>query len=224
LSTARADVRIRAAIGTVRGSLLRSARMQLDRPAGSAEPSGDAALVERAQDGDQQAYAELVRRYSPIAHRTATLIAGPADAEDAVQDAFVRAYYALGQFRRGAPFKPWLLTIVANAARNRVRSAGQQPRLRDRLVGDRTAGVLRLVRSAESEALDADVRHTLVAAIDALPANARSVVICRYLLELSEAETAQMLGWPPGTVKSRLSRALDRLRADLAAQPPDGAR
>jgi RNA polymerase sigma factor (sigma-70 family) len=224
LSTARADVRIRAAFGTVRGSLLRSARMQLDRPAGSAEPSGDAALVERAQDGDQQAYAELVRRYSPIAHRTATLIAGPADAEDAVQDAFVRAYYALGQFRRGAPFKPWLLTIVANAARNRVRSAGQQPRLRDRLVGDRTAGVLRLVRSAESEALDADVRHTLVAAIDALPANARSVVICRYLLELSEAETAQMLGWPPGTVKSRLSRALDRLRADLAAQPPDGAR
>jgi RNA polymerase sigma factor (sigma-70 family) len=224
LSTARADVRIRAAFGTVRGSLLRSARMQLDRPAGSAEPSGDAALVERAQDGDQQAYAELVRRYSPIAHRTATLIAGPADAEDAVQDAFVRAYYALGQFRRGAPFKPWLLTIVANAARNRVRSAGQQPRLRDRLVGDRTAGVLRLVRSAESEVLDADDRHTLVAAIDALPANARSVVICRYLLELSEAETAQMLGWPPGTVKSRLSRALDRLRADLAAQPPDGAR
>lgn len=200
--------------------------MHLERPPSAEEPNGDAALIARAQDGDHHAYAELVRRYSGIAHRTATFIAGPADAEDAVQDALVRAYYALGQFRTGSPFKPWLLTIVANAARNRVRAAGQQPRLRDRLAGDRAIGVLHLVHSAESEVLDADDRHTLVAAIDALPANARLVVICRYLLELSEAETAQMLGWPAGTVKSRLSRALNRLRADLAAgeQPQDGAR
>jgi RNA polymerase sigma-70 factor (ECF subfamily) len=200
--------------------------MHLERPAIAEDPNGDTALVERARDGDHQAYAELVRRYSAIAHRTAILVAGPADAEDAVQDAFVRAYYALGRFRAGSPFKPWLLTIVANAARNRVRSAGQQPRLRDRLTRDRTAGVLHLVRSAESEALDADDRRALVAAIDALPVNARLVVICRYLLELSEAETAQMLGWPSGTVKSRLSRALDRLRAELAGSegPEDGAR
>jgi RNA polymerase sigma-70 factor (ECF subfamily) len=126
----------------------------------------------------------------------------------------------------GEPFKPWLLTIVANAARNRVRSAGRQPRLRDRLTGDRTTGALHLVRSAESEVLAAADRRDLVAAVDALPTNARLVVICRYLLELSEAETAQTLGWPAGTVKSRLSRALDRLRADLAAdeQRQDGAR
>lgn len=199
--------------------LLRSARMPADRPAVAREPTGDAALVERARGGDHEAYAELVRRYSAVAHRAATLIAGPAEAEDAVQDAFVRAYYALGRFDLDAPFKPWLLTIVANAARNRIRSAGRQPRLRARLAGDRSAGVLHLVRSAESVVLDEDTRRQLVAAVDALPAQHRLVVICRYLLELSEAETAQVLGWPAGTVKSRLSRALNQLRGELG----DGA-
>ncbi len=185
-------------------------------PAPSSAASSDTALVERANRGDHQAYAELVRRYSAIAHRTASLIVGPADAEDAVQEAFVRAFYALGRFRQGSPFKPWLLAIVVNAARNKARSSGQRPRLRERLSGDRAVGPLHIVASAESTALRADERRSLVEAIDALPANARLVVTCRYLLELSETETAQMLGWPIGTVKSRLSRALDGLRVVLA--------
>jgi len=185
-------------------------------PAPSSAASSDTALVERANRGDHQAYAELVRRYSAIAHRTASLIVGPADAEDAVQEAFVRAFYALGRFRQGSPFKPWLLAIVVNAARNKARSSGQQPRLRERLSGDRAVGPLHIVASAESTALRADERRSLVEAIDALPANARLVITCRYLLELSETETAQMLGWPIGTVKSRLSRALDGLRVVLA--------
>ncbi len=185
-------------------------------PAPSSAASSDTALVERANRGDHQAYAELVRRYSAIAHRTASLIVGPADAEDAVQEAFVRAFYALGRFRQGSPFKPWLLAIVVNAARNKARSSGQQPRLRERLSGDRAVGPLHIVASAESTALRADETRSLVEAIDALPANARLVVTCRYLLELSETETAQMLGWPIGTVKSRLSRALDGLRVVLA--------
>ncbi len=185
-------------------------------PAPSSAASSDTALVERANRGDHQAYAELVRRYSAIAHRTASLIVGPADAEDAVQEAFVRAFYALGRFRQGSPFRPWLLAIVVNAARNKARSSGQQPRLRERLSGDRAVGPLHIVASAESTALRADERRSLVEAIDALPANARLVITCRYLLELSETETAQMLGWPIGTVKSRLSRALDGLRVVLA--------
>ncbi len=185
-------------------------------PAPSSAASSDTALVERANRGDHQAYAELVRRYSAIAHRTASLIVGPADAEDAVQEAFVRAFYALGRFRQGSPFKPWLLAIVVNAARNKARSSGQRPRLRERLSGDRAVGPLHIVASAESTALRADERRSLVEAIDALPANARLVITCRYLLELSETETAQMLGWPIGTVKSRLSRALDGLRVVLA--------
>jgi len=191
--------------------------MPLDSdPAPGPAATGDAALIERAKRGDHEAYAELVRRYSAIAHRTATLIIGPADAEDAVQDAFVRAFYALGRFRRESPFKPWLLTIVANAARNRARSSRQQPRLRDRLASDRAVGALHLVPSAESVVLHDDERRALVDAIDALPTNARLVVTCRYLLELSEAETAQVLCWPVGTVKSRLSRALVGLRAALS--------
>jgi RNA polymerase sigma factor (sigma-70 family) len=179
--------------------------------------STDGELVERARRGEHDAYTELVRRYSTIAHRTAVLIAGPADAEDAVQEAFIRAFYALARFRRESAFKPWLLAIVANAARNKLRSSGQQPRLRDRLAVDRAIGPLHAVPSAESAALDAEERRSLADAVDRLPAKSRVVVTCRYLLELSEAETAQVLGWPVGTVKSRLSRALDGLRTTLAA-------
>lgn len=186
----------------------------------SPEAIGDDALVACAVSGDQESYAELVRRYTPIAHRTATLIAGPADAEDAVQEAFVRAFYALPRFRTGAPFKPWLLTIVANCARTKRHTIGQQRRIVDRLSG--RTGPVHLVPSAESSAVDAAERRGLVAAIDALPTNARLVVTCRYLLDLSEAETAQVLGWPPGTVKSRLSRALDRLRTSLVADVTEG--
>lgn len=185
-------------------------------PGPTAPSSTDGALVERARRGEHDAYAELVRRYSTIAHRTAVLIAGPADAEDAVQEAFISAFYALGRFRQEASFKPWLLAIVANAARNKLRSSGRQPRLRDRLAVDRAIGPVHVAPSAESAVVDADQRRSLADAIDQLPAKARLVVTCRYLLELSEAETAQVLGWPAGTVKSRLSRALDGLRLALS--------
>jgi RNA polymerase sigma-70 factor (ECF subfamily) len=186
-------------------------------PGPIAPSSTDRELVDRARRGEHDAYGDLIRRYSTIAHRTAVLIAGPADAEDAVQEAFIRAFYALARFRQESPFKPWLLAIVANAARNKLRSAGRQPRLRDRLALDRALGPVHAVPSAESAALDADQRRSLADAVDGLPDKARLVVTCRYLLELSEAETAQVLGWPVGTVKSRLSRALDGLRATLTA-------
>lgn len=183
----------------------------------SSSPSeDDGELIGLARSGHHDAYAELVRRYTPVAHRTAVLIAGPADAEDAVQEAFVRAFYALDRFRTGAPFKPWLLAIVANAARNRLRASGQQPRVRDRLAGDRGAGPLHAVPSAEATVVGTAERRRVAEAVDRLSANARLVVTCRYLLELSEAETAAVLGWPAGTVKSRLSRALDALREALA--------
>ena len=86
----------------------------------------EAELVLRAQRGDLPAYEELMRMYQGLAFRTAYVIAGSStDAEEAVQDAFAKAYWALGRFRRGKPFRPWLLTIVANEARNRRRSAGR---------------------------------------------------------------------------------------------------
>jgi RNA polymerase sigma-70 factor, ECF subfamily len=179
-------------------------------------------LIQAAGRGDQEAYGELVRRYSAPAHRAAVLIAGPADAEDAVQEAFVRAFYALANFRQGSPFKPWLLAIVKNCARNKARSHLRQARLKDRLTRSQPAAAapgLQSVPSAESTALSAEDHSQLITALGSLSESARLVITCRYLLELSEAETAQVLGWPAGTVKSRLSRALGRLRAKLGGPP-----
>src|SRR6266700_2002023 len=94
----------------------------------------DAELFTRAQRGDQLAYGEIVQRYQQVAFRTAYVITGSsADAEDAAQEGFVKAYRALATFRTGAEPRPWLLRIVANEARNRVRSAGRRLRFEMRL-------------------------------------------------------------------------------------------
>jgi RNA polymerase sigma-70 factor (ECF subfamily) len=170
-------------------------------------------LLARAQAGDADAYAALVRAHQDIAFRTALLITqNAADAEEAAQDGFVKAWRALGRFREGAPLRPWLLTIVANEARNRRRSAGRRAALALRVADDEHTGT-----SAETEALAHESRGALLDAISRLKSDDRLVLGCRYLLELSEAETAAALGVPAGTVKSRTSRALERLRGEVAA-------
>lgn len=177
-------------------------------------PLEDPELVELAKGGDVRAYGELVDRYREIAFRTAYLIArNSADAEDATQDAFVKAYYALDRFRSADPFRPWILRIVSNEARNRRRSAGRRERLTLRVVERRGPGDA--APSPDAAAIAQEMRRTLLAALETLPERDREVIACRYLLELSEAETAQTLGIRPGTVKSRLSRGLARLRREL---------
>jgi len=156
-----------------------------------------------------------VRRYQDVALRTAYLVAPEADAADAVQDAFVKAYAALPRFHQGSPLKPWLLRIVANEGRNRRRSAARRAGLAERAA--QAAAPEAVVRSPESELLDAETRQTLIAALARLRDEDREVIGARYLLDLSEAETAQALGLRPGTVKSRTSRALGRLRVTLVA-------
>jgi RNA polymerase sigma factor (sigma-70 family) len=184
-------------------------------------PLDDDELVERASRGDVDAYEELVRRYEGIAHRTAYLITRHAsEAEDAAQAGFIKAYYALGRFRPGAPFKPWLLTIVANEARNQRRAATRRAGLELRLAQDRRRGDA--APSPEAAVLAREPRAALLAAVNELSDNDRTVIALRYLLELSEAETAQMLGCPQGTVKSRLARALGRLREVMAVNEPQG--
>jgi RNA polymerase sigma factor (sigma-70 family) len=146
--------------------------------------------------------------------RTAYVVAGSADdAEDAAQEGFVKAYAALGRFRAGAPFRPWLLRIVANEARNRRRSSGRRAMLAVRAAEDRPT--LDAAPSPEVAVLAQETRATLLAAINALRDEDREVIGARYFLDLSEAETADTLGIPRGTVKSRLSRALGRLRVEL---------
>jgi RNA polymerase sigma factor (sigma-70 family) len=197
-------------------------------PSGSVEgrPLDDAQLVERARHGDIEAYEELVQRHSAIAHRTAVLFAGTAEADDASQEAFVKAYRALDRFRAGAEFRPWLLRIVANEAKNRRRSAVRRSGLAIRAAGRRPSGDA--APSPEETVLVEERRQDLLAALGTLPDADRDVIACRYLLGLSEAETASALGCARGTVKSRLSRALARLRLVLTATPtvdsPPGGR
>ncbi len=164
--------------------------------------------------GDTRAYGALVEEHQNLAFRTAYLLTGSAaEAEDAVQEAFVKAYRALGRFRRGAPFRPWLLAIVANEARNRSRSAGRRERLALRAAEDPHSGGA--VPSPEAALLEAERREELLAAVNALGEDDRLAIACRYFLGLSEEETAAALGCRRGTVKSRTSRALERLRARL---------
>jgi RNA polymerase sigma factor (sigma-70 family) len=180
-------------------------------------PLEDAELVGLARDGDVRAYEELVGRYRDLAFRTAWLVTrSSAEAEDAAQEAFVKAYYAMPRFRPGAPFKPWILRIVANEAKNRGRSARRREALALRAAAADPGGA---VPSPEAAALEHEERQELLNAIARLPERDRLVLGYRYFLDLSEAEMAEALDCRPGTVKSRLSRAAAHLRAELGGAP-----
>ncbi|XVU26657.1 RNA polymerase sigma factor [Actinoplanes sp. CA-054009] len=167
----------------------------------------------RARGGDLGAYELLVARYTVPAHRAAVLLGAGDDADDVVQEAFVKAYRQLSRYRGESGFRPWLLAIVANETRNLHRSR----RRRDGLA----------VRAAVSEGPRADApdpaesalaqerRERLVEQLRKLGDRDREVLVCRFLLDLSELETAAALGVPKGTVKSRTNRALARLREGM---------
>jgi RNA polymerase sigma-70 factor (ECF subfamily) len=147
--------------------------------------------------------------HQDIAFRAAYLVTrSAAEAEDAAQDGFVKAWQALPRFRRGAAFRPWLLAIVTNEARNRRRHAGRQAALALRAVEPEPPGV------EESAGARAD-HERLMRVVGGLSEEHRLVIGYRYFLDLSEEETAEALGVPRGTVKSRLARALARLREQM---------
>jgi len=173
-------------------------------------------LIERARHGDVSAFESLVRAHQAVAFRTAWIASGGTDdAEDAAQEAFMKAFAALPRFRAGAAFRPWLLAIVANEARNRRRSADRRVALALRTPAPAASGET-VEPAPEAAVIATEERTALLDAIGRLPEQDREVITFRYLLELSEAETAAALGVPAGTAKSRLSRAMDRLRATLA--------
>jgi RNA polymerase sigma-70 factor (ECF subfamily) len=175
-------------------------------------PHDERELVLRAKRGDERAYEELLLQHQEVAFRVAYVIAGSAaDAEDTLQEAAVKAWRALGKFRSGEPFRPWLLRIVANEARNRRRSTARRMNLVLRAEAARVSGDA--APSPEEIAVARSDRERLLEALGDLPEQARVVLACRYLLELSEDETAAALGVRRGTVKSRTARALERLRS-----------
>ena len=185
---------------------------------GAPDPPGvsETQLVRRAQAGDAVAYGDLVTMHQAAAFRVAYLLLGSAaDAEDSTQEAFVKAYLSLGRFRAGEPFRPWLLAVVGNEARNRRRARRRREGVLARAMAavGRTGAAVAV--STEEALLAGETRTVVRAALLRLGEEERRVVACRYLLELSEAETAAALAIPAGTVKSRLHRGLRRLRMDL---------
>ncbi len=175
------------------------------------EPN-EARLITRARAGDTVAFAQLVRIHQAMAFRVAFVVTRSAqDAEDATQDGFVKAWKALGRFREGAPFRPWVLRIVRNEALNKVRSNTRRERTHLRVLDAAPS-----TESAEASAVGAIRHRAALEAIDALPDKLRAVVSCLYLLELSETETSSVLRIPRGTVKSRAARARAALQKELA--------
>ena len=170
-------------------------------------------MLARVRSGETAAYAELVTRHAPMARRLAVLSGAGADADDVVQEAFVKAYRSLSSFRDGADFRPWLLRIVVNETRNLHR--GRSRRVDRELRVAREGAPLVGDRDPAEVAVGHERHETLLDAIGRLPTELRDVVTCRYLLELSETETAGALCIPHGTVKSRLHRGLARLREEL---------
>lgn len=174
----------------------------------------DIELIEQAQRGDVAAFEELVRRHEQVAFRTALLVCGDAEtARDAAQEGFIRAWRALPRFRPGSEPRPWLLRIVANSARNRQRTDRRQAALGLRLALD--ASSTDPAVSPEASAVAEERRRALLLAIERLRREDRIVIGLRWFVGLDEAELASALGVARGTVKSRLSRAMARLRNEL---------
>ena len=217
LPASPASRRLREPLGPSGCTLWRSGR----KGGGLDAVSEDARLVERARGGDTVAYDGLVRAYQDVAFRAAYLITGdPVEAEDASQEAFVKAYRALVRFREGAPFRPWLLAIVANEARNRRKAASRRAGLFLRVAEEPPGGDG--VPLPEAAVVAAERRAELLEALKGLREEDRAVIGYRYFLDLSEAETADILDCARGTVKSRLSRALGRLRETMRKEEDAG--
>jgi len=181
-------------------------------------PLDEEELIAHAKSGDVSAYGRLVALHQAVALRVAYLVVRDhAEAEDVTQEALVKAYRALGRFREEAPFRPWLLRIVRNEALNRVRGRGRRERLAVRIAEEPVSGGA--APSPETEVIGNEERRLVLTAVDSLPSRYRAVISARFLVGLSEAETAGMLDIPPGTVKSRTSRGLARLRQSL--EDPD---
>lgn len=177
-------------------------------------PLDEQELIASAKNGDTRAFGQLVRTHQGIALRVAYLVVrDSSEAEDVTQEAFVKAYGSLDKFRAEAPFRPWLLRIVRNEALNRVRGTKRRDRLALLIANDPVSGDA--APSPEAEVMSQDERKHLLNVIEDLPDRYRSVIVHRYLLDLSEEETSEILGVPVGTVKSRSSRGVQRLRRSL---------
>lgn len=178
------------------------------------------AVILQAQQGDPEAFAALVRRHEELAFRAAYLVVrDEAEAQDVAQEAFVRAYNSLGRFDMRQPFRPWLLRIVTNLAINSRRSAGRREAMTKRYEQRPPAGALGA--SPEDAAVSSEQAQRVWQAVSSLEPRDQALLYLRYFLDSSEEETAAAIGRPAGTVKSRLHRALRKLRSVIEDEYPD---
>lgn len=181
---------------------------------------GDDAAVAAALGGDAESFGVLVERYEEVAFRAAYLVVrDAASAQDVAQEGFVRARRHLDRFKRGEPFRPWLLRIVRNLALNEVRARGRREGLLARLGRFRTEAEAEPGPELSSER--AERSGIVLRAMEQLSSDDRHVLQLRYFLDLPEREIATVIGKRPGTVKSRLSRASRRLRAVIERDFPE---
>lgn len=180
-------------------------------------------LVARAASGDEAAFEAIMRRHNRQLFRTArSILKSNAEAEDALQEAYLRAWRALSGFRADAKLSTWLVRIVLNEALGRLRRQGAQiialdtamqstePETQAALTADPD-------RQPDRLAMRAEIRRLMEARIDLLPDVFRSVFMLRAVEEMDVEEVAQALGIPAATVRTRFFRARSLLREGLAS-------
>ena len=181
--------------------------------------ASDGELCERVSRGDKGAFEQLMRRFNRTLFRTArAILRDDAEAEEAVQDAYLLAYRKLADFRGEAKLSTWLVRIAANEALARRRKQARRNLLAP-VVGLDGAAQARTSDGPRDRAERGELRRLIEARIDRLPATLRSVFVLRAVEDLSVEETAAALGIPPPTVRSRFFRARSRLRAALSSAP-----
>jgi len=183
-----------------------------ERPA--ARALSDEEVVERVRHGERDLFKILMRRYNQRLYRVArAIVADDREAEDVIQDAYVRAYASLEGFAGRARFATWLTKIAVHEALARVRRRGRFADIEE-IMPTLASGA----RGPEQRAADHELGAALEQAVDALPDSFRAVFVMREVEGLSTSETAECLGINEETAKTRLHRARTILRQRLVAR------
>ena len=184
--------------------------------------TGDLGLVQRVQKGDKTAFDLLVRKYQ---HKVVKLVTrylrDPSEAEDVAQEAFIKAYRAIPQFRGDSAFYTWLYRIAINTAKNAIVSRDRSPVDFDldlQTVEESNSMQMRLADAETPESLlqTEEIRTTVNQAIEALPEDLRTAIVLRELEGLSYEDIAQAMDCPVGTVRSRIFRAREAIDKRLS--------
>ncbi|WP_041862822.1 RNA polymerase sigma factor RpoE [Bordetella petrii] len=181
----------------------------------------DAELVARVQRGDKKAFDLLVLKYQrKILRLLGRMIRDPAEIEDVAQEAFIKAYRALPQFRGESAFYTWLYRIAVNTARNWLASAGRRPSAPNAIETEdgetfNETDNLTDISTPESMVASREIAETVNAVIEELPEELRTAIVLREIEGMSYEDIAQSMGCPIGTVRSRIFRAREAIATRL---------